>query len=80
MIVVRRLLILFAIASGIGAILAKYWWIALRMVATPLAWLRLTDTLLFFAIALMLEEMLALAWAKRTEERLPSAGRESEMP
>jgi len=80
MIVVRRLLILFAIASGVGAILAKYWWAALRVVATPSAWLRLTDTLLFFAIALMLEEMLALAWVKRTEERLPSAGRESEMP
>jgi len=37
MIVVRRLLILFAIATGIGAILAKYWWVALRAVATPSA-------------------------------------------
>jgi len=77
MIVVRRLLILLAIASGIGAILAKYWWIALRVVATPSAWLRATDTLLFLAIALTLEEMLALAWAKRGEESLPPTGRES---
>ena len=79
MIVVRRLLILLAIASGIGAISAKYWWVALRAVATPSAWLRFTDMLLFFAIALMLEEMLALAWAKRTEESLPAGGQQSEM-
>ncbi len=36
--------------------------------------------LLFFAIALMLEEMLALARAKRTEESLPVVGQQSEMP
>ncbi|MCK4324013.1 MAG: hypothetical protein KAW89_05740 [Armatimonadetes bacterium] len=80
MIVVRRLLILFAIASGIGAILAKYWWVALHVVATPSAWLRCTNTLLFFAIALMLEELLALAWAKRIKESLPAGGQQSEMP
>ncbi len=80
MILVHRLLILFAIASAIGAILAKYWWIALRVVATPSAWLRFTNTLLFFAIALMLEEMLARAWAQQAEEKPPSAGGESETP
>ncbi len=79
MIMVRRLLILFAIASGIGGVLAKYWWVALRAVATPSAWLRFTDMLLLFAIALMLEEILALAWAKRTEENLPAAGQQSDM-
>ncbi len=80
MIVVRRLLILFAIASGIGAMLAKYWWVALRVVATPSAWLRFTDMLLLFAIALTLEEILALACAKRIEENLPAAGQQSDMP
>jgi len=35
--------------------------------------------LLLFAIALMLEEILALAWAKRTEENLPAAGQQSDM-
>ncbi len=80
MVVVRRLLILFATASGIGTILAKYWWVALHAVATPSAWLRFTNMLLLFAIVLMLEEMLALAWAKRTEESLPTAGQQSEIP
>ena len=74
MVVLYRLLILSAVASGIGAILAKYWVLGLHVVATPSAWLRFTDTLLFFAIALMLERMLALARAKKVEEPAPTAG------
>lgn len=68
MVVLYRLVILFAVASGIGAILAKYWVAGLHMVATPSAWLRFADTLLFFAIALMLEQIVALARAKKKEE------------
>ena len=62
-----RLLILFAVVSTLGAILAKYWVVGLAAVAPPVGWLRLTYALLLFAIALMLEQMLAVARAKKTE-------------
>lgn len=56
MVVVHRLLILLAAVTEIGAILAKYWLPGLRQVSTPRGWLIFTSTLLFFAIALMLEQ------------------------
>ena len=62
-----RLLILFAVASTIGAILAKYWILGLHAVAVPGGWLRFTNTLLFLAIALLLEQAVAVARAKKPE-------------
>ena len=62
-----RLLILFAVVSTLGAILAKYWILGLHAVAVPGGWLRFTNTLLFFAIALLLEQMLAVARAKKAQ-------------
>ena len=69
-----RRFVLSAVDSGRGEVLAKYGVLVLQVVATPSAWLRCTDTLLFFAIALMLERMLALARAKKVEEPAPTAG------
>jgi len=73
MIVLHRLLILCAAASGIGAVLGKFGVLGLRLVATPSAWLRATDTLLFFAIALMLEQLVAMIRAKNKGEPAPAA-------
>ena len=67
MVAPHRLLILLAVVSCIGAILAKYWLSGLWVIGTPSAWLRFTNTLLFFAIALMLKQMVTLAQAKKEE-------------
>lgn len=67
MVILHRLLILLAAATGIGAVLARYWIPSLQMVGTPSAWLRFTNTLLFFALALMLEQVVGLLRAKKTE-------------
>ena len=59
--VLHRPLIVLAVLSCILAIVAHFGATALWGIASPSGWLRFTNTLLFFAIALMLEQMLARA-------------------
>ena len=72
MVVLRRLIVLFAVASGIGAVLARFDLFSLRGVSMPSAWLRVTDTLLLLAIALMLEQIVAQTQAKKTLQPGPA--------
>ena len=69
MVFLHRVLILLAIASGLGAIAAKFWARSLWVIGTPSAWLRATEALLLLAIALMLEQILTTIRAKKAAER-----------
>ncbi len=80
MVVLHRLVILFAVASGIGAVLARFDLFSLRVVSIPSAWLRVTDTLLLLAIALMLEQIVAVARAKKPAETRPAPQESPEGP
>ena len=72
MVVLYRLIVLFAVASGIGAVRARFDLFSVRVVSMPSAWLRVTDTLLLLAIALMLEQIVAQARAKKPVETRPA--------
>jgi len=65
MVVLHRLLILFGAASALGAVLLKFGFAGLGMVATASAWLRFSEFLMLFAIALMLEQIVSLLRAKK---------------
>ena len=68
MVFLHRVLILLAIASGLGAIAAKFWAYSLWTLGTPSAWLRATEVLLLLAIALMLEQNLTTLRPKKATQ------------
>ena len=75
MIVLHRLLILFAMAGTVGAILAKFWVPQLRAVASPGGWLRFVSAALLLAIALILDQMLGSLGAQKAAAPMPAGGR-----
>lgn len=64
MVVLHRVLILLAAVVGIVAVVARIWHPELLLVITPSAWLRFTDTLLLFALALMVAQITEIMRAK----------------
>ena len=68
MVFLHRIVILLAVASGLGAIAAKFWARGLWVIGTPSAWLRTTEVLLLLAIALMLEQILTTVRAKKAAQ------------
>lgn len=68
MVILHRVLILLAVVVGILAVIARIWHPELLGFVTPSAWLRFTNTLLLFAIALMLEQIVQAMRAKATAQ------------
>ena len=57
MIVLHRVLILLAFATGILAVITRFWAPEPLIMILPITWLRVAGLLLLYAMALMLAQM-----------------------
>ena len=68
MVILQRTLLVLAIVTGILAVIARLWEPELLGFVRASAWLRFTNTLLFFALALMLEQIVQMMRVKATSQ------------
>ena len=66
MVILHRTLIVLAAVAGILAVIARLWEPEVLTIVRASAWLRFTNTLVFFAVALMLEQIVQAMRAKAT--------------